>query len=530
MQAAAPSQIDYTSCDKEPIHIPGAIQPHGVLLAAESPTGPILQAAGADALLGCAIQSVLGKTLGKVLGSRAEELLQAAAHLIDKEPVYVGSLTLPGAEQGVDLLAHEVDGRLVVELESRDAPMPEAGSILAAGRRAAARIAVQPTIEATCDAMAQEVRALVGYDRVMVYRFLDDASGSVIAEAKADSAKSYLNHRFPASDIPKQARELYVRNLARVIPDVAYVPQPLLGLTSDETALDMSNCLLRSISPIHIQYLKNMGVGASASFSVVKDGALWGLIACHHPARRLIPWEIRETCGYLAQSLSYQLRAQGAADRHLRLSASSRRRETLLAKLKGSLDVDSGLVEHRSQLRQLIDCDGAAVVSGSTVKTTGSVPPAQELETLIDWLVHTGEEHCFSTRKLGQAFPGARDFRSPVKGMLAAVVDAERRLLVIWFRVEQVETVEWAGNPHKQESSDPAVPLSPRHSFETWTEKVSGSSTEWQMEEIEAAEAFQAGLRELRQRRQLADLNMQLELALAAERKARAELQRLQAR
>ncbi|HEV2079035.1 MAG TPA: GAF domain-containing protein [Allosphingosinicella sp.] len=529
MQASAFPQIDYTSCDKEPIHIPGATQPHGVLLIVESPGGPILQAAGPHTLLRCDTQSVLGKALAEVLGSRAEELLQTAAGLIDKAPVYVGSLSLPGAERDVDLLAHEVDGRLVVELESRDAPMPAAGSILAAGRRAAARIAGQTTVEATCNAVVQEVRALVGYDRVMVYRFLNDASGSVVAEARADSAKSYLNHRFPASDIPSQARELYVRNLARVIPDVGYVPQPLLGVAGDEIVLDMSNCLLRSISPIHIQYLKNMGVGASASFSVVKDGALWGLIACHHPARRLVPWEIRETCGYLAQSLSYQLRAQGAADRHSRLSASSRRRETLLAKLNGSLDVDTALIDHRSQLRQLIDCDGAAVVSGSTVKTLGSVPPAQELEALIDWLVHTGEEHCFSTRKLGQAFPGARNFQSPIKGMLAAVVDADRRVLVIWFRVEQIETVEWAGNPHKQDSSDPTVPLSPRHSFETWTEKVSGSSTEWQMEEIEAAEAFQAGLRELRQRRQLADLNMQLELALAAERKARAELQRLQA-
>ena len=530
MQASAPSQIDYTSCDKEPIHIPGAVQPHGVLLVAQSRTEPVLQAAGGDSLLGSAVEAVLGKTLGEVLGARAEELLGAAADLIDQEPVYVGSLSLPGADQAVDLLAHEVGGKLVVELESRPAPMPAAGSILAAGRRAAARIAAQSTIEASCNAVAREVRALVGYERVMVYRFLNDASGSVIAEARADSAKTYLNHRFPASDIPKQARELYVRNLARVIPDVAYVAQPLLGLAGDETVLDMSNCLLRSISPIHIQYLKNMGVGASASFSVVKDGALWGLIACHHPSRRPIPWEVRETCGYLAQSLSYQLRAQAAADRHSRLSASSRRRETLLAKLKGSLDVDSGLVEHRSQLRQLIECDGAAIVSGSTIKTTGSVPPEQELEALIDWLVHTGEEHCFSTRKLGQAFPAARSFRSPIKGMLAAVIDAERRVLVIWFRVEQIETVEWAGNPHKQDSSDPAVPLSPRNSFETWTESVTGSSTEWQLEEIEAVEAFQAGFRELRQRRQLADLNTQLELALAAERKARAELQRLQAR
>ena len=529
MQATAPLPTFTLSCDREPIHIPGAIQPHGILLVAEWASGPVLQAAGDGSLLGTEIGSVLGKTLSETLGSRAEELLDAAAHLIGEEPVYIGSLSVPGAEQDADLLAHQVEGRLVVELESRETPMPAAGTVLAAGRRAAARIASQPTIEATCNAMAREVRALVGYDRLMVYRFLDDASGSVIAEAKADGTKSYLNHRFPASDIPKQARELYVRNLARVIPDVGYAPQPLLGMAGDETELDMSNCLLRSISPIHIQYLKNMGVGASASFSVVKDGALWGLIACHHPARKLIPWEVRETCGYLTQSLSYQLRAQGAADRHLHLAASGRRRDTVLAKLKGSLDVDSGLVDHRSELRQLIDCDGAAVVSGSTVKTTGSVPPAQELKELIDWLVHTGEEHCFSTRELGQAFPAARSFQSPIKGMLAAVIDAERRVLVIWFRVEQIETVEWAGNPHKEDSADPAVPLSPRRSFETWTENVTGSSTEWQMEEIEAAEALQASLKELRQRRQLADLNTQLEVALAAERKARAELQRLQA-
>lgn len=164
------------------------------------------------------------------------------------------------------------------------------------------------------------------------------------------------------------------------------------------------------------------------------------------------------------------------------------------------------------------------------MKTTGSVPPARELKAIVDWLVHTGEVHCFSTSKLGQAFPEARNLESGVKGVLAAVPDPEARVLLLWFRLEEVEIVEWAGNPHKEDSLDAAAALSPRRSFETWTQSVTGSSRRWQIEEIEAAEALLAGLIELRQRRQLADLNTQLELALASERKALAKIQRLQAK
>jgi light-regulated signal transduction histidine kinase (bacteriophytochrome) len=305
--------VDPTDCDREPIHVPGAIQPHGVLLVVDPPSGEVLQAAGdAQGLFGNGA-SPLGRRVGDVLGAPLEALAQSAGVLVRGEPVYLGSVGPdPSGGSGIDVVAHERDGVVVLELERAPAFRPSAARLLGDARAVAAALEAAPDLARTCQAAVRELQRLTGFDRVMVYRFLEDGSGCVLAEDKAAGLPPFLNHHYPASDIPRQARELYVRNLVRVIPDVGYAPAPLEPTVraGGRGPLDMSDCALRSVSPIHVRYLKNMGVGASMSVSVVRDGTLWGLVACHHRSPRPVPYELREVCKHVGQILSQQIAAR----------------------------------------------------------------------------------------------------------------------------------------------------------------------------------------------------------------------------
>ena len=244
-----------------------------------------------------------------------------AAALVDSaqvilEPVYLGSVAVAGAK--LCLTAHDRDGIRILEIEP-SSPLPQStAEVLAQARKTAALFDRALDHTELLQTAAREARRLTEFDRVMIYRFLRDGSGSVEAEDRAEALPPFLNHRYPASDIPKQARELYLRNLIRVIPDVSYTPAPLIPSLNPATKapLDMSDCTLRSVSPIHVQYLKNMNVAASMSVSIVVDGALWGLVAFHHMSPKLVPYELREMCKHLGEIPSQQVKAREDAEAH----------------------------------------------------------------------------------------------------------------------------------------------------------------------------------------------------------------------
>jgi light-regulated signal transduction histidine kinase (bacteriophytochrome) len=297
---------DIAACDREPIHVPGSIQPHGALLVVCPDDLTVSYAAGHPERMlgrpdwhGCTLADLFGPTLA-----------EAAGRVIDGRARggFIGQVAGP-SRSPVDILAHSSGNHLIIEIEpASPAPLPSA-AVLADLEAAVAALERSPKLQALCQRAAVEFRTLTGYDRVMVYQFLDDGSGAVLAEDRRPDLHSFLNHHFPASDIPRQARALYLRNLVRVIPDVAYEPAPLQPAWTDKQPLDMSDCVLRSVSPVHLQYLRNMGVRASASISIVKDGALWGLVACHHDTPLRIPFDIRAACRALGGALAGRSRA-----------------------------------------------------------------------------------------------------------------------------------------------------------------------------------------------------------------------------
>jgi light-regulated signal transduction histidine kinase (bacteriophytochrome) len=377
--------VDLTECERERIHIPGAVQPHGLLLVADPATGRVIQAAGAMALVESGASSVEGRPIADLLGADIPERLASKAADVRREPVYLGAIRAARGE--LDVLAHERDGVWLFELEPAAATRASASDALAQVRAVTLALEAAADLRRVCDVGAREMRRLTGFDRVMIYRFLEDGAGYVFAEDRRSDLPPFLNHHYPASDIPRQARDLYLRNIIRVIPDVAYVPAPLVPPVCPATGrpLDMSDCILRSVSPVHVQYLKNMDVASSMSVSIVKGGALWGLIACHHTAPRHVPFELRELCKHIGQALSQQIATREEAERSAQMLRLREAQDELLAELARGDAVDPALLRNCAELSGIIPADGAAIFCGGKVTVAGLCPPADAVQALAKW-------------------------------------------------------------------------------------------------------------------------------------------------
>jgi two-component system, chemotaxis family, sensor kinase Cph1 len=504
---------DLTDCDREPIHVPSAIQPHGTLLVVDPASDRIIQVGvGAERLLPPS-SPLLGQRLTDVLGVSAA-LVQTAVY--SREPVYISSVVAElAARFGIDITAHRSNRLIIIEIERALVTRPSAAHMLGRARSISAALQEGPDVLSTCRSAARELRCLTGFARVMIYRFLEDGSGCVIAEEKDAELPTFLNHHYPASDIPKQARELYIRNVVRVIPDVNYNPVPLVPRTCAATVgpLDMSDCILRSVSPIHIQYLKNMIVMASMSVSIVHDGALWGLVACHHTTPKLVSYEIREVCKHVAQILSQQIAAREEAEMFHQARALSATRNDLVAEISHAQGaIDEALQTRASKLLELLPSDGVAVYTQGAVTTAGHCPTNDQIRELADWLVRANALGPYSTDRLSEGYAPAEAYRTGVGGLLSIIISVGEPLVLMWFRLERAEVVNWAGNPHEPVVSGlrPGT-LNPRASFELWRETVHGRSRPWTKAEIDAAQRFQDQLAEATQHRLVEQLNSMLQ-------------------
>jgi light-regulated signal transduction histidine kinase (bacteriophytochrome) len=398
---------------------------------------------------------------------------------------------------------------LLVELERAPPPsssfalLPQLDAAAAAFERAA-------DLQHLCQVAAAEFRRLTGYDRVMVYRFLEDDAGVVLGEDAAQGQHSFLNHHFPATDIPKQARALYVRNRVRVIPDVAYRPAPLRPQWTSAEPLDMSDALLRSVSPVHVQYLENMGVAASASVSIVKDGGLWGLIACHNATPRGIPADVRAACGALAGGLARQIKAREETDAYRERVRLRTLEDDIVALLLREGSLNEAVSRHLREIMRMLGGDGVAVLRGSDLVSAGRCPPEAEMRRLAAWAIGRSSETVFATDALGDVYEMSEQDRAVAAGLLAVTLSASEPWIVMWLRAEQVELVNWAGNPHKDVTAGPGGVLNPRASFEAWTETVRGRARRWTIPEVEAAGRLRIAVVNVWQGRRIRDLNRQL--------------------
>ncbi|HET9622105.1 MAG TPA: ATP-binding protein [Kofleriaceae bacterium] len=484
--AGEPVTLD--NCAREPIHIPGSIQPHGLLFACRGADLRVHQvSANVERWLGVAPDAMLGLPIGGLLGAEAAEtVIDAARRSVLREISPLRVATARGAS--FDAVMHRSGDVVIIELE-------HAGQLLPPGPRgfdprlrgSILRMQHAESVTALCQIAAREVRDVTGFDRVMVYRFDAEWNGEVVAEEKRADLEPFLGLHYPASDIPAQARELYTVNWLRLIADVAYQPVPLVPVLDPVTggSLDLSHAGLRSVSPIHIEYLRNMGVTASMSVSLVVDGVLAGLIACHHYAGpRVIDPAVRDTAEFLGQSLSWQLRVLANAQVAERAKLAQQHEASIVRSLVSTAEMLDGLAV--SSLLAVTDADGAAIVLDEGVRRIGDTPTGEQIQRLVLWLRALPDE-VFATDHLAALYPETEDWASA--GVLAVAISRELGEYLIWFRKPTDRTIDWAGDPRKVVVSDGAAPprLSPRGSFALWRENVRGQSLRWDSWHVDAA-------------------------------------------
>ncbi|MFN3520873.1 MAG: HWE histidine kinase domain-containing protein [Phenylobacterium sp.] len=491
--------VDLTDCDLEPIHIPGSIQPFGAILAMSS--GWIVRRASANApdWLGRSLEEILGSPLAALIDADALHAVRGRLQMAYGAGVVerLFGLALTGGTDRYDVAVHVSGAEVILEFEpSLSDEHANAATLV---RSMIGRVEACEEFSALVREAARQVRGLTGFDRVMVYRFDDTGAGEVVGESVRSGAPPFLGLRYPASDIPQQARALYERNLMRLIADVDGAPCPILPeLDESGQPLDLSMSMLRSASPIHIEYLRNMGVRSSMSISLLQGGRLWGLIACHH-SRPLRPsFDRRSAAELFGQMLSYllesRLRAEDARY-ELRVREIQSRISSGLA--KSAVEWAHSPVFHES-VREMLDCDGVGVCLGGKTSLHGATPSPEEFEALVRMLNRTSDGRVLAADDLGQTHPPAQDYAERAAGMLAIPISRRPRDYVVAFRREAVRAVTWAGDPTKPASLGPnGVRLTPRKSFEAWREIVQGRAEPWTAAQQRAAESLRVALMEV---------------------------------
>lgn len=491
-------RVDLTNCDREPIHRLGAIQPFGFLLVVSSDWLVARASANLEHFVGVSHEEITGRPVSQIIHSSTMHALRNRLSIM-RGPDMVERLFGVALSEGgplFDIALHMSDDQVVLEAE----PSQEAsqGGSSASIRSMVARLDQAGTLETFFREGARQARALTGFDRVMVYRFDENGAGEVVAEAARAGIGSFLGLHYPASDIPVQARALYTRNLFRIIADIDAVNVPVLpALDAQGRPLDLSMSILRSVSPIHIEYLKNMGVGASLSISIVVDGKLWGLLACHHYSARLPSFERRTVSELFGQMFASRLESR---ERRLALEFETKARQiadrllTSVADNASLLDDPSWLIE---ALADALPADGIGVWIDGRSALSGLVPSQQQFSELVRILNRNAAGCVFATDSIAQSAPGVMP-SGVVAGLIAIPISRSPRDYVVLFRQEIVRRVRWAGDPHKPVEYGPNGPrLTPRKSFETWSELVRDRSHPFSLAERRVAETIRVTLIEV---------------------------------
>ncbi len=483
---AAFGKADLSNCEREEIHLAGSIQPHGALLVVSEPDHRVIQAS-ANAAEFLNLRRVIGMSLAELDGDLLFRILPHLDPTSQGMPIAV-RCRIGSPAREFDGLLHRppAGGGLVIELE-RAGPSVDLSRQIA---QALQQIRTASTLRQLCDEAAQLFQDRTGYDRVMVYRFDDQGHGEVFSERRKPELEAFLGNRYPATDIPQMARRLYERTRVRVLVDVNYEPVPLQPRLSPLTGrdLDMSLCFLRSMSPIHLQYLKNMGVGATLVISLVVGGRLWGLVACHHYEPRFVHFELRAVCELLAEAISTRIAALESFAQSQSEIFVQRLEQRMIEAISREGDWRAAIFDNAQSILQPLAASGSALIYEGQISSTGEVPGTQEIREIGAWLDQQRVTSVRATASLGLDEVMFADITKVASGIVVTPISNNPGEYLIWFRPERVHTVTWGGDPLKPFviGSSP-TDLSPRRSFAQWHQQVERTSEPWTQADLAAA-------------------------------------------
>ena len=507
MLQVEPATIDLSECEREPVHVPGLIQPFGCLVGFLLPTwsiahvslnaGALFEVATPEELIGAPIENILSPQLIHDLRNTFQAAMisgfaERLAH------VAIGPRDIPH-----DVLVYASGSVAIAEfipVAGADTIRADPTSLV---KTIIDRLRRTTNFQAFLTSAARQIRAVTGYDRVMIYKFLEDDSGVVVAEALRGGMPPFLDLHYPASDIPAQARALFKRQWLRMIPEVAYTPVPVVPpLTVKKLPLDLSLSTLRSASPVHIQYLKNMGCGATLTVSILVGDRLWGLIACHHETPRRISAATAAAVELFAQVFSAQIEAKQQNDEIAFIAKARDAHDQLIAAMTTDETIFENLDGFGALLRAMIPCEGVGVWTEGRFEANGVTPPADAIDEIVRFLNTKPADRVFATDSLSRHLPDALRYTAAASGLLAIPVSRTPKDYLLLFRPEVVQTVQWGGDPRKAVATDArGQMLGPRKSFEAWKEQVQGTSQPWRPSEIAASQTLRVSLLDIMLRR-----------------------------
>jgi two-component system, chemotaxis family, sensor kinase Cph1 len=484
--------VDLTNCDREPIHIPGRVQSHGFLVAADRDSHIISYISeNISDFIDKAPQTRLGRPVDDLLADLSvSDFPLGFAHILalvhaNKGGEIGNPFFLKLNNEAFTLIINRAGGEQIMEFEPE---LPDHNIDLHAMiSRPLSRILAGKNLQALLQYAVEEIKNVIQYDRVMIYKFGEDGHGEVVSEAKNEALDPLLGLHYPASDIPKQARALYKLNLTRIIADVNKQTSSILTFKPAEASLDLTHSELRAVSPIHIQYLKNMGVASSFSISLIVNKELWGLIACHNYTPRFINYKLRDASKIIGQVVSSALEFRQEEEVTQASAAFQQVADAMVGYIEKEDDITAALTGHDSTIRDIIAASGAVLVFDRKTTRIGITPENSQIDELVQWVIGEMPDALYISNRFPEVFLPARNYSNIASGIIACMLSRELGEIIIWFRPEKIEKVTWAGNPAKpveEKLPGDLLTISPRKSFEKWTEIVKNTSEQWSKADI----------------------------------------------
>ncbi|WP_316796538.1 GAF domain-containing protein [Pedobacter agri] len=496
---------DAEFCGNLAIHQTNSIQDFGYLLVLDSKTYSILQASeNVNEIIGCNVKECISIGFQEYLlpddfkHFKAEVNKGLRNRLPFQFSLQKGSVTEP-----VNILAHVKKDFIILEIEKVDKePEHSFTEVFQGVRSFISTLESTDNLQEVCEASIKEIRRIARFDGIRMYRFDKDWNGTVIAEEITGELDSYLGQTFPASDVPKQARALYLKNPFRLIPNRNYKTVKLFPVINSVTNgfLDLSDCNLRSVANVHLEYMANMNVTASMSIRVIVDGELWGLISCHHVTSKYLSVESRSIFDWLSMEISYRI---SSIIKHQELLDSTKllqQRSEIAELIYAEDDIIKGIFEDANQnLLSLFNATGIALSLNGKIKTLGNVPEMDELENLVLWLEGKGTNKVFYSENLGEIYEEAKAYPHIASGLLVIPIDPGKGEFLICLRPEVIQNIKWGGDPNQAINFEKdGLNYHPRNSFKQWLQTIYGQSEDWKKTEIDIAESLRNFLFEFR--------------------------------
>ena len=487
-------KVDSTNCDKEPIHILGKIQGHGFLIGVNNKDHHINYISENTAVY-------INDDPLKYLGKHIDEIDVQMNISNYEDKLKLSQIIVLGLGRGFETINPfylELGGKqfnLIIKnsaniylLEFEPCNNKEEFDVQKTIGRSISEILAQSGLHNMLNIAAREIKKIIQYDRVMIYQFGEDGHGEVVAEEKNSDLKPFLGMHYPASDIPKQARELYKINLTRILADVNMECPAIISNQGQDAPLDLTHSVLRAVSPIHIQYLKNMGVAASFSISLISHGELWGLVACHNYSPKFIDYKAREASKLIGQILSPALEYRIGEEENDKFGLLNQSVNTLIKYVEKESDIVSALTANAVTINDVCSGSGAVLVFDNKITSIGLTPNNDEVKEIVKWVINNTQDMLFYTHRFPAIYPAAEKYSDIGSGLFACILSRELSEMILFFKPEQKQSIIWGGNPEKavEVASDGSLQLSPRKSFDKWTEIVRYSSAKWNQGEIAA--------------------------------------------